>query len=146
VIDADGLSATLVANRVNNPADVNSANLAVGDKHEAVYITRTADLKNPSGSIKLYFTGYRPPNTTIKVLYRVRPIGSTTPIEELGFNFFPTANSEVPPTSETQIFSEYEYEVSGLNFDQYQIKVLFVSPNQSLVPIIKDLRAIALAV
>ena len=146
VIDTDRLSATLVSNRVNNPADVNSANLAVGDKHEAVYITRTADLKNPSGSIKLYFTGYRPPNTTIKVLYRVRPIGSTTPIEELGFDFFPVSGSNIPPTSETQIFSEYEYEVSGLNFDQYQIKVLFVSPNQSLVPIIKDLRAIALAV
>jgi len=146
VIDTDRLSATLVSNRINNPADVNSANLAVGDKHEAVYITRTADLKNPSGSIKLYFTGYRPPNTTIKVLYRVRPIGSTTPIEELGFNFFPAEGSNIPVTSETQIFSEYEYEVSGLNFDQYQIKVLFVSPNQSLVPIIKDLRAIALAV
>jgi len=146
VIDTDRLSATLVSNRINNPADVNSANLAVGDKHEAVYITRTADLKNPSGSIKLYFTGYRPPNTTIKVLYRVRPIGSTTPIEELGFNFFPAEGSNIPVTSETQIFSEYEYEVSGLNFDQYQVKVLFVSPNQSLVPIIKDLRAIALAV
>ncbi len=146
VIDTDRLSATLVSNRINNPADVNSANLAVGDKHEAVYITRTADLTNPSGSIKLYFTGYRPPNTTIKVLYRVRPIGSTTPIEELGFNFFPAEGSNIPVTSETQIFSEYEYEVSGLNFDQYQVKVLFVSPNQSLVPIIKDLRAIALAV
>ena len=122
------------------------AKQAVGDEHEAVYITRVADLTNPSGSIKLYYTGYRPPNSEIKVLYRVRPIGSSTPIDELGFEFFPSEGSKVPATTEREIYFDYEYEVSGLSFDQYQIKVVFVSPNQALVPIIKDLRAIALAV
>ena len=146
VIDTDRMSITLVSNRINNPADPNTAKLSVGDGHDAVYITRVADLVNPSGSIKLYFTGYRPPNTFIKVLYRIRPVGSTTPIEDLGFEFFPTTNAKIPTTSETEIFSEYEYEVSGLNFDQYQIKVVFVSPNQALTPIIRDIRAIALAV
>ena len=146
VIDTDRMSVTLVSNRVNNPADPNTAKLSVGDDHDAVYITRTATLTNPSGSIKLYFAGYRPPNSEIKVLYRVRPVGSSVPIEQLGFDFFPSAGSKIPATSEREIYRSYEYEVSGLSFDQYQIKVVFVSPNQALVPIIKDLRAIALAV
>ena len=146
VIDVDRMSATLVSNRINNPSNPNTAKQAVGDEHEAVYITRVADLTNPSGSIKLYYTGYRPPNSEIKVLYRVRPIGSSTPIDELGFEFFPSEGSKVPATTEREIYFDYEYEVSGLSFDQYQIKVVFVSPNQALVPIIKDLRAIALAV
>jgi hypothetical protein len=146
VIDTDRLSATLVSSRINNPSDPNTAKLAVGDSHDAVYISRIADLTNPSGSIKVYFEGYRPPNSQIKVLYRVRPVGTATPIEELGFDFFPTEDAKIPATTERQLFREYEYEVSGLNFDQYQIKVVFVSPNQAYSPIIKDIRAIALAV
>ena len=146
VIDTDRMSVTLVTNRINSPSDPNISKLSVGDEHDAVYITRVANLTNPSGSIKLLFAGYRPPNTDIKVLYRIRPVGSTTPIENYGFQFFPTTDASIPATSEVEVFSEYEYEVSGLSFDQYQIKLVFVSPNQAYVPVIKDLRAIALAV
>jgi len=146
IIDTDRMSITLVSNRINTPSDPNSAKLSVGDEHEAVYITRVASLTNPSGAIKLYFTGYRPSNTEIKVLYRTRPVGSTTPISQYGFEFFPTEDANIPLTTERRVYREYSYEVSGLNFDQYQIKVVFVSPNQSLTPIIRDIRAIALAV
>ena len=146
VIDTDRLSTILVTNRINNPTNINSAKLSVGDEHNAVYITRVANLVNPSGSIKVMFAGYRPPNSLIKILYRVRPVGSTDAIDTLGFDFFPTADAKIPTTTETQIFYDYEYEVSGLNFDQYQVKVLFVSNNQANSPIIRDFRAIALAV
>ena len=104
VIDVDRMSATLVSNRINNPSNPNTAKQAVGDEHEAVYITRVADLTNPSGSIKLYYTGYRPPNSEIKVLYRVRPIGSSTPIDELGFEFFPSEGSKVPALLQKEKF------------------------------------------
>ena len=115
------------------------------DSHDAVYIARAANLVNPLGNQGL-FSGYRPSNTFIKVLYRVRPTGSTDSIETFGFEFFPDAQAKVPATTEKTIFNEYEYEVSGLAFDQYQIKVVFTSPNQSLTPIIQDFRAISLAV
>ena len=90
--------------------------------------------------------GYRPTGREIKLLYRVRPVGSTDPIEKLGYEFFPTDTAKIPATSERELFFEYEYEVSGLSFDQFQIKVVFVSPNQAYSPIVKDFRAIALAV
>ena len=146
VIDTDRLSTVLVTNRINNPTATDSALKSVGDEHDAVYITRVANLANPSGSIKLMFAGYRPPNTTIKALYRVRPVGSSSSIDTYGFSYFPTTGAIIPATTERKLYFDYEYEASGLNFDQYQIKILFVSANQSYVPIIKDLRAIALAV
>ena len=146
LIDTDRMSMTTVMNRINNPANPNTAKLSVGDSHDAVYITRAADLVNPSGAIKVLFTGYRPANTFIKVLYRVRPTGSTDHITTFGFEFFPDAQAQIPATTEKTIFKEYEYEVSGLAFDQYQIKIVFTSPNQSLTPVIQDFRAISLAV
>jgi hypothetical protein len=146
VFDTDRMSMTLVSNRINSPTDSNTALLSTGDSHDAVYITKAATLTNPSTSIKLYYTGYRPSNTFIKPLYRVLPTGSTESIESRGFEYFPTTSATIPPTTDLEDYFDYEYEITGLDFTQYQIKIVFVSPNQAYTPIIKDLRAIALAV
>ena len=74
------------------------------------------------------------------------PTGSTDPIESRGFEFFPTNDATIPGTTDDEVYKDYEYEVSGLDFQEYQIKIVFVSQNQAFVPVIKDLRAIALAV
>lgn len=145
IIDTDRMSLILVSNRINNPSNPNSAKLSVGDDHEAVYITRIATLTNPSSAIKVIFGAYRPSGSTIKVLYRVRPVGSTDSIETFGFEYLDDNLSQVPGSTDTQIFREYSYEVGGLSFDQYQIKVVMISPNQALTPILEDFRAIALA-
>ena len=148
IIDTDRMSITCTSDRINNPSDPNTSLLPTGDTHAAVYITKLAELSNPSGSIKVIFAGFRPPNTEIKVLYRVLPTGSTDSISRLGYEFFPTdaESAKIPPTSQEEEFFEYEYEVSGLDFTAFQIKVVFVSPNQADVPKIKEFRAIALAV
>ncbi len=148
VIDTDRMSATLVSSRINSPVDENTALLSSGDTHDAVYISKVASLSNTSTSLKVLFAGFRPPGTTIKVLYRTLPTGSTGVIEDEGYNFFSTAagDATIPGTDETEIFRDYEYEATGLDFVEYQIKVVFVSDNQAYAPYIKDLRAIALAV
>ena len=69
VLDTDRMSMTTVMNRINNPSDPNTAKLSTGDLHDAVYITRAADLSNPSGALKVLFAGYRPANTFITVSY-----------------------------------------------------------------------------
>ena len=147
IIDTDRMSVILTSNRINSPSNINSALLPVGDEHEAVYITRIATLSNPSGAIKLMFSATRPPDTHIKPLYRVLPAGSTDNIETLGWEFFPTGgDSVIPATTDEEVYRDYAYEMSGLDFTQYQIKILFVSQNQASIPKIMDLRAIALAV
>ena len=122
--------------------------LTNGDEHAAIYITKEAVLTNPSGALKVMFAGKRPPNTHIKVLYRVIPTGSTESINQIGYEFFPTdaESATIPVATEDEAYFDYEYEVSGLDFTSYQIKIVFVSPNQALVPMITDFRAIALAV
>jgi len=145
IIDTDRMSLILVSNRINNPANSDSSKLANGDEHEAVYITRVASLTNPSSSIKVIFSAYRPAGSTIRVLYRIRPVGSTDPIETFGYDYFDANLSSVPASTESQLYKEYSYEIGGLSFDQYQVKVVMVSPNQAYSPIIQDFRAIALA-
>ena len=54
VLDTDRMSMTTVMNRINNPSDPNTAKLSTGDSHDAVYITRAANLSNPSGACLLY--------------------------------------------------------------------------------------------
>ena len=146
VVDTDRMSITTISNRINAPSDSSTATLPVGDGHNGVYITKVADLSNPSSSIKLMFAGYRPSNTEIKPLYRVLPSGSTDSIETLGWQMFDTSTAKIPDTTEEVEFHDYEYEVTGLDFSQYQVKIVFVSPNQAYAPVIRDLRAIALAV
>ena len=116
VLDTDRMSMTTVMNRINNPDDPNTAKLSTGDSHDAVYITRAADLSNPSGAIKVLFAGYRPDESFIKVLYRVRPTGSTDSIETFGFEFFPDNQAVIPAPTQQIVLKDYEYEVSGLNF------------------------------
>ena len=146
IIDTDRFSMITTGNRINQPSDADSSKLSLGDSHDAVYITKIATLTNPAGAIKLYFTGYRPLDTDIKVLYRVLPVGATEAIDSFGYTEFSTTGATIPTTTDVEEYSDYEYEVSGLSFTQYQIKVVFTSPNQSYSPVIKDLRAIALAV
>ena len=147
VMDTDRMSITTVSNRINSPSDPNTALSSFGDEHSAIYITKVAELVNPSSAIKLIFAGNRPPNTTIKPLYRVLPVGSTETLEDRGFEFFPTSDATIPGTTDIEDeYRDYEYEITGLNFTKYQIKIVFVSNNQAYAPIIRDLRAIALAV
>ena len=146
IVDTDRMSATLITHRINSPTDPNTSLLATGDEHAAVYITKVADLTNPSGSIKLMFAAFRPPGVQIKPLYRVLPTGSTDVIDNIGYEFFPVNDATVPGPTDEEFYQDYEYEITGLDFSQYQIKLVFVSSNQAYVPIIKDLRAIALAV
>ena len=145
IIDTDRMSLILVSNRINNPSNVDSAKLPSGDEHEAVYITRVATLTNPSAAIKVFFGANRPSGSVIRVLYRVRPLGSTDPIESFGYEYFDDNLNNVPGATDTQIFQDYSYEINGLSFDQYQIKVVMASPNQAYTPVIQDFRAIALA-
>lgn len=146
VIDMDRMSMTTVSHRINTPQNPNSALLSTGDDHNAVYITRPAELVNPSGSLKIKFQAWRPLDTVIKVLYRVKPIGSLTSINELGYTYFLDAQASIPAATEGEIYRDYEYEISGLNFDTYQVKIIMTSNNQASVPLLKDFRAISLAV
>ena len=57
------------------------------------------------------------------------------------------ANAVDYDTSATDenLWKDYPYEVRGLQFNAFQIKIVMRSKNQARIPLIADLRAIALA-
>lgn len=144
-IDLDRTSVITTTSRINNPLDPNVATKATGDGHEAVYLTKVARLTNPARSIKVIFSAYRPSGSVIDVLYKAVAPGSGQEIDEIGYEFFPSDTASIPSPTDSVLYQDYEYEVSGLEFNAYQIKIVMRSSNQALVPIVKEFRAIALA-
>ena len=81
VIDTDRCSLITTMNRVND--------LAIGsndaEKELVILIqqftsVRLMNLLNPANSLKVRFEGWRHPDTEIKVMYRIQPVGTSIPM------------------------------------------------------------------
>ena len=96
-------------------------------------------------------------NADIEVLFKTLGAGKTTSFDELGYRFFNTDGSpdSTVATSLSQFdFQEYQFS-AGLTddgigtpldeFTQFQIKIVMKATNAAEVPLIKDLRVIALS-
>ena len=123
---------------------------------------REIGLENPSTSIKTIFAANRPPNSDIRVLYRLKRDDSSEfdkkfelmpgfkNTDAAGFTINPKDNdgsSDVKiPASLVGEFIDYEYTVDNLPpFTAFQIKVVFMSTDQADSPEIIDFRTIAVA-
>lgn len=89
----------------------------------------------------------RPPETGFVLYYRTA--SKDTNIKGLHWTPVPTQN-DMPADTNRNTFREYGYLIGGLTgtidpFDQFQLKMVFGSTNSASVPLIKDLRCIALA-
>ena len=132
------------------------------DPHDMVYLTKEIGLENPSTSIKTIFAANRPPNSDIRVLYRLKRDDSSEfdkkfelmpgfkNTDAAGFTINPKDNdgsSDVKiPASLVGEFIDYEYTVDNLPpFTAFQIKVVFMSTYQADSPEIIDFRTIAVA-
>lgn len=148
VIDLDRCSVITTTNRINNPDNWMDATLAVGDPHEAVYITKMVSLDDQkSRSLKVMFDAYRPTGTIIRVLYKVIPPGFTGDEDQVLWQFFNTDGGPDTPVSAVNEpeFKSYEFNATGLEFSKFQVKVIMASDKQSVVPSIKYFRTIATA-
>jgi len=148
VVDLDRCSIITTSNRINNPTDWDLARLPEGDPHNAVYMTGMVSLEDQvSRSLRVMFDAYRPTETQIRVLYRIVPVGFTGDEKTLLWQFFNNTGGPdkfVNPVND-YVFRPYEYNVSGLEFTKFQIKIVMASSNQAMVPQIKYFRAIATA-
>jgi hypothetical protein len=166
VVDTTRVNAILTTNRIDKPVEDFAQNGAImnsiTEPHSAVYLTQAIRLEQPATSIKLMFLGNRPAGTDIRALYKIfREDGQINPEFELfpGYNNI-GSNSEVldprnsdglpdtfVPINISDIeYSDYEFTIDNLpEYGAYQVKIIFTSTNQAVVPKIKDLRVIALA-
>ena len=118
-----------------------------GDNNAMVYVTRKVTLQNPATSLKVFADNFRPPNSDIKLMYKIVKSDEDTPIDDLGFEFFNTdGSSDTDIPRDGRNFKEYEYTADGLpEFSSFVIKIVGQSQNTSSVPIVSALRCIALA-
>ena len=166
IIDTGTIGALGIMNRINDidvSGDVSTGRAYTpstepdGDNNEFVYITRKVALKNPASSIKVIADNFRPPDTDLKFMFKILKNDETTPIDDLGFEFFNTDGSPdntVPNSLVKTDFQEYVF-TAGVNDDgvgeplddfiQFQIKIVMQGTDASKPVRIKDLRAIALA-
>ena len=159
VVDLDRCSLITTMNRINKwpggPEAYGQQNnidtsqdvsvLPFGDQNDAVYITRLARLARESRSVRVDFQMSRPPQSEVRVYYRVFMTGSGDDVDSVGWTLMPPPLQYDDAPSEEILWKDYYYETSGLNFNAFQLKIVMRSSNQARVPLIADLRAICLA-
>ncbi len=159
VVDLDRCSLITTSNRINNwpggpspygqqgqidrTQDVST--LPFGDQNDCVYITRLARLIRESRSLRVDFQMSRPPEAEVRIYYRAFSTGTNDDINSLGWTLMPLPLQYDASPSEEILWKDYYYEVSGLNFNAFQLKIVMKSTSQARIPLIADLRAIALA-
>lgn len=124
----------------------------------ARYISKQVNLAEEfeASDIKVYLLGHRPPGTNIEVYYKVLGIGDPdVPFEKKNWTRMELKQFEVFTKSSNQ-FKEYEYKTPNNNaayvsngvtysrFSAFAVKIVLRSDNPTVVPRVKDLRAIAL--
>jgi hypothetical protein len=165
MIDLDRVNLITVMNRIDNPVSdftldprVNGIDI---DPNSAIYISKQVTLAKSADSLKVLLDAYKHSSNEIKVMYRL--FRNDSPNQQQKYELFPgytnldengniinysknTGDSDtfISPSVNSNDFRGYEYTASNLPvFNGFQIKIIMTGTNQSFVPEIKNLRAIA---
>src|SRR5210317_802832 len=155
VLDTQRMSAFVISNRLNNPTTGNTPNYVadtanIGTSTAAVYLTKSITLENASTSLDVRLSQNVRSSSNVKVYFRVSGPDEVRNIEDLNWTPFNSDGSEdttVTPAEDDTTFKEYKYSASNIHdFTSFQIKIVLTGSVSSYPPIVKDMRAIALAV
>ena len=113
------------------------------------HITVPVTLAEFAVGLKILLAANRPSVSDFKLYYR-------TDVDDTNGNIFDAdwtllaAENTIPSDDNPDRFREYSYLAGGAGgsldaFSMFQLKIVFESTNSSKVPIIRDLRAIAMA-
>jgi len=145
VIDKQDSAATAGFNVPLNFVNETSAN---GGSSPSKHITKTITLVEDAVGIKVLFAANRPSTSDIQLYYRVSSGDELITEKTWALATEETSN---PADENRTIFREYQYLIGGQGgnlpaFTQMQLKFVFRSTNNARVPVMKDLRVIALSV
>lgn len=165
VIDLEKAGCIIIANAINNPASVLTAEADDGGTALSRYISRTATLDDgqEADDLMVFLSSLVPSNSTVYVFAKLSSPEDTSPFSDRPWTLL-TENT-IQGTSEYQekyytIPSEegvagtgylnsgvYQYTVGNTlykNIKNFAIKILFTSNDTTRVPKIRNLRTIAL--
>ena len=159
IVDLQRSSITLIDNIIDNQdsAATNGFNVPLnfvaeeqpsGNSGPSRHITSVTTLTQTAVGLKVLLSANRPKPADIKVYYRVADEG--TDISSVNWKY-QASSSNNPPDANKRTFREYEYMIGGQGghlpaFTKFQLKIVMTSTNSALVPVVKDLRVIALSV
>jgi hypothetical protein len=166
-IDLSNNSLVLISNRINNPiadyANDSRVNSVSDDPNLFSYISNLISLESPASSIKILLDAYVHNNSDLRAFYSIENNNIFVPFP--GYSNIDTngsiidqrnsdGSSDLKMTKQDRFinnpnlsdFKEYTF-TTNLNqtFKQFRIKIIGTSENQAYVPIIRNLRTIALA-
>ena len=122
------------------------------------YLTKEVTLDSPATALDCKITSNLFNNENVKVLFKVRPDGSSENFTDISWQYFNGTglsdfNSSIAPEQTKSLspsvedmnsYLEYAYTADNLKpFSSFAIKILFVGDNPALAPRIEDLRVIA---
>jgi len=122
------------------------------------YITKEVTLDSPATALDCKITANLFNNENVKILYKIRPDGSSENFVDIGWQYFNGTglsdnNSSITPNSTISLstsvedmnsYLEYAYTADNLKpFSAFAIKIVFAGTNPALAPRIEDLRVIA---
>ena len=155
IIDTESMSVFVTKNRINNPvsgttpdfvAETNSKQTSAAAK----YLTKSINLDNPSTALDIRLSANVQNDSEMKVYFRTTGSSETRRLQDIAFTPFNSTGVEdttVTKAEEDNTFNEYKFSASDLEeFTAFQLKVVLTGTNSAIVPRIKDLRGIALAV
>ena len=154
MIDMQRVSAGLINYVIDNQTSASDAITFVDEtdagegSSASKHITRVVELQEDAVGAKVIFTANRPPSSSISVYYRFANADEVITDKSYVLVSEETAN----PADENKLtFREYQYLIGGQGgdipaFQKMQFKFVFKSTNQARVPVMKDLRIIALSV
>ena len=172
-VDTTKTNVIFTSNRVNNPVTdyVNDkrVNGVDNDPNAFYYVSKPVTLQNSASAIKVLLTGAISEENDIRAFYSIQ----NSVDDDAIYTPFPgyanlTAGSSqvvIDPTQNDgspdveilknsfydyvpspRSFKEYEFTIDNLpSFKVFRIKLIMTSTNQAIVPVIQDLRVIALA-
>lgn len=159
-LDLERSSFTAISHRIDNPGvtdTIDNQNVPInfapetdpsGGSAVAKHVMSPVNLEIGAKGLKILFAGNCPPGANIDVYFRTS--NSDENILEKSFVLAQEYSSN-PKTRDRLQYYEYEYIIGGQyestldEFDTFQVKFVFESTNQALVPSMKDVRIIALS-
>ena len=160
IIDTQRMSMVLTNNMVDKQAAVAASGFNVPLNYQAEtnpqsgswlskHITVPVTLENTAVGLKILLAANRPSVSDFHVYYRTDTSVTTGNILDANWVLIAPENS-IPSDDDPERFREYTYLPGGAGgsldaFSAFQLKIVFESTNSTKVPIIRDLRAIALA-
>ena len=157
IIDTERFGGIVVKNIINNTSTYEANSSVINSSAVARYITKRIILTDgfDSTGIKVFVNVNRPPSTDIQVYFKVLSHYDYSTFDERPYVLMSKVDLGGNSTTAAEEFIEEQYyaqdiKYTGLaggryvDFKTFSIKVVFLSTDESVVPRISDLRAVAL--